>query len=80
MARDLRDLGYRAVEDLAGADPEDMYRRLCEIRGTRMDRCVLYVFRCAAYYATREEHDPDLLRWWNWKDNPAPRSGTRERS
>jgi hypothetical protein len=28
---------------------------------------VLYVFRCAVYYAGHREHDPELLKWWNWK-------------
>ncbi|MBC8473125.1 MAG: pathogenicity locus, partial [Planctomycetes bacterium] len=30
--------------------------------------CMLYVLRCAVYYASNTEHDPDLLKWWNWKD------------
>jgi hypothetical protein len=34
----------------------------------QIDPCVLYVFRCAVYYASHEVHDPDLLKWWNWKD------------
>ena len=68
IARDLRDLGYNRVEDLRGADPELMYQSLCELRGTHIDRCVLYVFRCAAYAADNESYDPDLLKWWNWKD------------
>ncbi len=45
-----------------------MYRDLCGIRGAHIDRCVLYVFRCAVYYAGAEKHDPELLKWWNWKD------------
>ena len=32
------------------------------------DRCVLYAFRCAVYYASHTTHDPNLLKWWNWKD------------
>ncbi len=35
---------------------------------TPLDRCVLYVFRCANYYAAHKRHDPELLKWWNWKD------------
>ncbi len=45
-----------------------MYERLCEIQGRSLDRCVLYAFRCAVYYASHEAHDPELLKWWNWKD------------
>lgn len=68
IAGDLHDLGVRRVEDLRGADPGELYQRLCGLRGGPVDRCVLYVFRCAAYYAAHSEHDPELLKWWNWKD------------
>jgi len=64
----LRDLGFYEVADLRGADPEKMYAGLCEQRGEHIDRCVLYVFRSAAYYASSPVHDPELLKWWNWKD------------
>lgn len=68
IERDLLELGYRDVEDLAGAEPEAMYGELCRLRGARIDRCVLYVFRCAVYYANHQSHDPELLKWWHWKD------------
>lgn len=68
LANDLRLLGFRCVDDLRGADPGKMYDRLCLLTGAHQDRCVLYVFRCAVYFASREEHDPELLRWWAWKD------------
>lgn len=71
IAQDLVDLGIQWVIDLKGADPEALYERLCLMRGQHIDRCVLYVFRCAVYFASHEEHDPLLLKWWNWKD-PAP--------
>jgi hypothetical protein len=29
---------------------------------------VLYTYRCAAYYASTDRHDPVLLIWSNWKD------------
>lgn len=67
ISEDLRDLGYTGVRDLRDQDPEQMYRQLCEIRGTHIDRCVLYVFRCAVYFASHETHDAELLKWWNWK-------------
>lgn len=68
MAVDLRDLGYRRVSDLKGENPERMYQRLMQLRGGHQDRCVLYVFRCAVYYAGRTRHDPAWLKWWNWSD------------
>jgi hypothetical protein len=68
MAADLDSLGVRSLDDLAGCDPQRLYDRLCELTGPRVDRCVLYVFRCAVYFATHDHHDPELLKWWNWKD------------
>ncbi len=68
IAEDLWNLGLRSVSDLKNQDPEDLYLRLCALQGTHVDRCLLYVFRCAVYYASNDIHDPELLKWWNWKD------------
>jgi len=68
LAIELYDLGYRQVSDLENEDPEKMYHKLCDLRGKHIDRCVLYVFRCAVYYASNGEYAPELLKWWNWKD------------
>ena len=68
LAQDLRDLGYRRVSDLVGSDPEAMYQALVEATGVRVDRCVLYAFRCAVYCANTDDPHPDLQKWWNWKD------------
>lgn len=61
-------MGYTSVESLKGQNPELMYERHCVLKGFRVDRCQLYVFRCAVYYAENETHDPEKLKWWNWKD------------
>ncbi len=71
IAGDLERLGIRRVTDLKGRSPERMYERLCEAYGTRIDPCVLYVFRCAVYYASVRTPKPELLKWWNWKDRPS---------
>lgn len=71
IGRDLRDLGFSRVGDLNGADPEEMYEKLNHLRGAYIDPCVLYVFRCATYYASSTDHDPELLKWWRWKGEPA---------
>lgn len=68
MAQNLWDLDIKSVQDLCTQDPEQLYRQLCKLKGIRVDRCVLYVFRTAVYYASRQKHDPELLKWWNWKD------------
>jgi Pathogenicity locus len=70
LARDLWNLGYRRVADLARQDAEAMYHDLEALCGHPMDPCVLYAFRCAVYFASPGEHDPALLKWWNWKTPP----------
>ena len=68
MEADLHALGIGRVEELRGRDPEELYARLCAHEGDHVDRCVLYVFRCAVYYAETDDPDPELLKWWSWKD------------
>lgn len=76
LARDLESLGVRCVEDLAGRDPEGLYRRLCALTGQAQDRCVLYAFRCAVYQASHPRPERELSDWWAWKDGGlASRSG-----
>jgi len=57
LARALMDLGYYRIDDLKGENPEDMYWKLGVLRQSHIDRCVLYVFRCAVYYAENEKPD-----------------------
>jgi hypothetical protein len=63
----LENLGIGRVEHLKGRDPAEMYLKMSE-GYEYLDRCVLYVFRCAVYYAETPRPDPELLKWWNWKD------------
>lgn len=69
MKEHLTGLGYPDVESLRGEDPEDMYLRDCLRLGEDLDRCVLYVYRLAVYYAENDQYDPEKLKWWNWKDD-----------
>ena len=68
IAEDLLGLGITSVPALKGKDPELLYRALCRKSGGPVDRCMLYVFRCAVYFASNRAHDPERLKWWNWKD------------
>lgn len=68
IAQDLRDMGLKSLDDLKGTNPNDLYEQLCKLKGCHVDRCMLYVFRCAVYFASNDTHDPELLKWWNWKD------------
>jgi len=67
-AADLRLIGIRRVKDLQGKNPEKLYAMLCKRTDRQIDRCALYVFRSAVYFASRKKHDPKKLKWWNWKD------------
>jgi Pathogenicity locus len=68
LSQDFVDLGYKSVKELKDENPEKMYENLIDLRGEHIDRCVLYVFRCAVYFVDNEIHEPELLKWWNWKD------------
>ena len=68
VARNMRSIGIRSVGQLKGKNPDKLYRKLCDFKAAPVDRCMLYVLRCAVYYASNAEHDPALLKWWNWKD------------
>ena len=68
IARYMQDIGIRSINDLKGKNPERLYKKLCNYKAAPVDRCMLYVFRCAVYFASNTEHDPRLLKWWNWKD------------
>ena len=69
IADDLWRLGVRRVDDLRGRDPEELYARSCALAGGPVDRCLLYVFRCAVYFAETPDPEPERLKWWNWKDS-----------
>ena len=68
VAGDLRALGYSDPVDLIDEDPEMMYAALCDLQGMRVDRCMLYVFRCAVYVASTDVPEAEKLKWWSWKD------------
>jgi hypothetical protein len=68
MARHLADIGYTTLESLKGQDPEEMYLKDCTHQCCKVDRSVLYAYRLAVYYAENDIHEPDKLKWWNWKD------------
>lgn len=78
VAHDLRQIGITSVKQLKGRNPERLYQKLCDFKASPVDRCMLYVFRCAVYYVSTSDPDPELLKWWNWKDRQEkPRSRRR---
>ena len=68
IAQDLINIGIFSIHDLKGKSPDFLYAQSNAFAGVIQDRCLLYVFRCAVYFAEEHEHDPEKLKWWNWKD------------
>ena len=68
IAADLRELGIQKTTDLVGKKPQQLYDNLCSLRKMHMDPCMLYVFRCAVYFAENQVYETELLKWWNWKN------------
>lgn len=63
---DFQKLGVHSVPELAASDGDELYRRLCDITGTRQDPCVLDTFRCAVAQA-RDPRLPEAQgNWWWW--------------
>ena len=72
IASVMEAVGIRTVSDLRGRDPEELYAKERLLKGYQEDRCALYVWRTAVYYADHETRDPEKLKWWYWKDKPYP--------
>lgn len=70
IAKDLMDIGINSILQLKNQSPELLYEKSNKFAGEIQDKCLLYVFRCAVYFAEteREHHDADKLKWWYWKD------------
>ncbi|MEJ2367175.1 MAG: helix-hairpin-helix domain-containing protein [Acidobacteriota bacterium] len=64
--QDLGALGVHSVEALAKCEPADLYRRLCRLKGRRVDPCCLDVFSCAVAQARDPELPEPLRDWWAW--------------
>ncbi|MBN2479534.1 MAG: hypothetical protein JXA94_04840 [Parachlamydiales bacterium] len=65
IAQDFYNIGLRSIEDLQDKDPEKLFLDLCKFQNAKVDRCMLYVFRCAVEYSiTKNKH----LKWWDFKD------------
>lgn len=67
IAEDLRNIGIRKVTDLKGKNPEKLFDKSNKFAGVVQDRCLLYTFRCAVYFA-EGGRNKEKLKWWNWMD------------
>jgi hypothetical protein len=68
ISEDLWNIGVKSLDDLKGKDPEKLYMDICKYQKANVDRCILYVFRLAVYFAENKKYNKEKLKWWNWKD------------
>jgi hypothetical protein len=70
IAADLWNIGITSISELKCKNPETLYDLSNAYTGMVQDRCLLYVFRCAVYFANTPEklQETEKLKWWNWKD------------
>lgn len=61
-AADLRRLGVHHPSDLARADPDELFERLCRLTGQRHDPCVLDTFHAAVDFMRGAPPRP----WWSY--------------
>ncbi|HYD20744.1 MAG TPA: helix-hairpin-helix domain-containing protein [Flavipsychrobacter sp.] len=69
IANDLWNIQIKSIADLKGKDPQALYEISNLYVGAVQDKCLLYTFRCAVYYANTPpaRRKPEKLKWWNWK-------------
>lgn len=68
LSQKFYDIGIRKISDFKDKNPEDIYMKVCDKHGCHVDKCVLYICRSSVYFAENKNHDPEKLKWWNWKD------------
>lgn len=62
IQKDLNLLGITTIDQLAYANPDELYERLQKITGMRHDPCVWDVFAAIIHEANTGEKTP----WWHW--------------
>jgi len=60
IAKDLRLIGIEHPQDLIGKNAFQLYHRLCDNKGRRIDHCVIDVFMSVIDYMEGGESQP----WW----------------
>jgi hypothetical protein len=68
VERDLLKLGINKIDNLIGKNPDKLYKKLEKIEGRHIDKCMLYVLRCAIAYAHSENRLTFKMNCWYFKD------------
>ncbi len=73
--QDLMAMGYNTIESLKGKNAQQLYEEECVLRGERLNRRQLYLFRAVEYFVNTDNPDFSKCRWRYWKDEfikPSP--------
>jgi hypothetical protein len=62
MAKDLKSIGIDKPDDLKGKEAFDLYKKLCEKKGLKVDPCVLDVFMSITDFI--KDNKPKV--WWEY--------------
>ncbi len=73
-------LGITEVRQLAKANPNQLYDRLCRLTGERQDPCVLDVFTAAVTQAKNPRLPAEQCQWWYWSRVRKAREQKRRRA
>lgn len=60
---------------LKGVSGEELYRKECELKNAKIDRCQLYLYRAVAYFVNTPDANPAKCKWHYFKDDfyePSP--------
>ena len=74
---DFELLGIRSVAQLARANPERLYEKLCRVTGKSMDICCLDVFNAAVAQARNPRLPAAQRQWWYWSRQRKARDARR---
>ena len=66
MLRDFELLGIRSIAQLARANPERLYEKLCRLTGKSVDICCLDIFTAAVAQARNPRLPAAQRQWWYW--------------
>jgi len=63
---DFNLLGIHKVSDLKRQKAKELYQKLCDLRGIRLDPCCEDVFRAAIEQARSTKLPKEKCQWWYW--------------
>jgi nucleotidyltransferase/DNA polymerase involved in DNA repair len=77
MLCDFELLGIRSIAQLARANPERLYEKLCRVTGKSVDICCLDVFTAAVAQARNPRLPAAQRQWWYWSRQRKARDARR---